>query len=444
MAIEWSGELLRDLLVTTKDGDWGKGEPTVGHVGYHVIRGSDFPDVRVGDLSNVPFRYLPEKTVARRTLEPNDVLIETAGGTKDRPTGRTLLVTPKVLGGFNGPVTCASFARFLRVDQSKADPAFVFWFLQHLYDKGEMDQHQIQHTGVARFQYTKFAETQSVPLPPVPEQKAIAAVLGALDDKIELNRRMNATLEAMARALFQSWFVDFDPVRAKAEGRPPAGLDEPTAALFPAQFQPSELGEIPHGWDVGSLDQIANFLNGLALQKFPPGQEPTLPVIKIAQLRKGDSHGADRCNTDLPPDFIITDGDVLFSWSGSLEVELWCGGPGALNQHLFKVTSEAFPKWFYFLWTRHHLEDFRRTAASKATTMGHIQRKHLSAAKVLMPPPALLKAMTPVMVPLIEHIVANRIQSRTLATLRDTLLPKLLSGELSAHVSLNPAVDFLS
>ena len=154
-------------------------------------------------------------------------------------------------------------------------------------------------------------------------------------------------------------------------------------------------------------------------------------MIKIAQLRKGDSQGADRCSTDVPPEFVITDGDMLFSWSGSLEVELWCGGTGALNQHLFKVTSDAFPKWYYFLWTRHHLDDFRRTAASKATTMGHIQRKHLSAAKVLVPPPALLEAMTPRMEPLIDKLVANRIQSCTLATLRDTLLPKLLSGELS-------------
>ena len=270
-----------------------------------------------------------------------------------------------------------------------------------------------------------------ITLPPLAEQKAIAAVLGALDDKIELNRRMNATLEAMARALFQSWFVDFDPVRAKLDGRKPIGLDESTAALFPASFQESSLGHIPKGWEVRSLDKTAQYLNGLALQKYPPGDGPTLPVIKIAQLRKGDSVGSDRCNTELPANYIIQDGDVLFSWSGSLEVELWCGGPGALNQHLFKVTSPEFPKWFYYLWTLCHLDEFRLIAAGKATTMGHIQRGHLTAAKVLIPPRPLLDAMTRTMSPLIDQFIANRIQSRTLATLRDTLLPKLLSGELS-------------
>ena len=180
-----------------------------------------------------------------------------------------------------------------------------------------------------------------------------------------------------------------------------------------------------------SLDEVAHYLNGLALQKFPPGFGHDLPVIKIAQLRKGDTVGADRCDAGVPPEYIVGDGDVLFSWSGSLEVELWCGGAGALNQHLFKVTSREFPKWFYYLWTLHHLDEFRLIAAGKATTMGHIQRGHLTAAKVLAPPRPLLEAMTRIMAPMIEQIVANRVQSRTLATLRDTLLPKLLSGELS-------------
>ncbi len=267
-------------------------------------------------------------------------------------------------------------------------------------------------------------------LPPIEVQKAIGFVLKALDDKIELNRRMNMTLEAMARALFQSWFVDFDPVRTKLDGRKPTGLDPTAAALFPEHLQETALGHTPQGWEVRSLDKIAHYLNGLALQKYPPGDGPTLPVIKIAQLRKGDTVDADRCNTDLPLAYVVHDGDVLFSWSGSLEVALWCGGPGALNQHLFKVTSPEFPKWFYYLWTLHHLDEFRLIAAGKATTMGHIQRGHLTAAKVLVPPPALLDALSRVMTPLIDQIIANRIQSRTLAILRNTLLPKLISGEL--------------
>ena len=278
---------------------------------------------------------------------------------------------------------------------------------------------------------TSAIKESQLTIPPLDEQKRIAEILGALDDKIELNRKMNATLEQMARALFQSWFVDFDPVHAKAAGRQPIGMDKATTDLFPDSFVESELGKIPKGWEVRDLDKTAHYLNGLALQKYPTGDDATLPVIKIAQLRKGDSAGADRCNTNLPPNYIVQDGDVLFSWSGSLEVELWCGGPGALNQHLFKVTSDEFPKWFYYLWTLYHLDEFRLIAAAKATTMGHIQRGHLAAAKVLVPPGPLLEAMTYIMSSVIDQLIANRIQSRTLATLRDTLLPKLLSGELS-------------
>ncbi|WDT79484.1 MAG: restriction endonuclease subunit S [Candidatus Manganitrophus sp.] len=215
---------------------------------------------------------------------------------------------------------------------------------------------------------------------PDDEQRAIAHILGTLDDKIELNRRMSETLEAMARALFKSWFVDFDPVRAKVEGRDP-GLPQALADLFPARLVDSELGEIPEGWTVRGLDEIARFLNGLALQKYPPKNDSSLPVIKIAQLRAGNTNGADLAGANLEADYIVEDGDVLFSWSGSLECILWAGGRGALNQHLFKVTSIEYPKWFYYLWIRRYLADFRHIAAAKATTMGHIQRHHLSEAK---------------------------------------------------------------
>lgn len=267
-------------------------------------------------------------------------------------------------------------------------------------------------------------------LPPRDVQIFTGEVLGSLDDRITLLRETNATLEGIAQALFNSWFVDFDPVRAKMEGRAPEGMDEAAAALFPDTLGDSELGLVPEGWRVQSLDTIATFLNGLALQKFPPTGRDDLPVIKIAQLRKGDSVGADQASRKIKPEYIVKNGDVLFSWSGSLEVEIWCGGEGALNQHLFKVTSDVFPKWFYFLWTRHHLEDFRKTAASKATTMGHIQRGHLTAAKVCIPTTAVLDAANSVLGPIVEMLIQNSLQAKTLATLRDTLLPRLISGQL--------------
>ncbi|MFC4486328.1 restriction endonuclease subunit S [Tepidiphilus baoligensis] len=325
---------------------------------------------------------------------------------------------------------------FLRPDKNKVLPEFLV-----AYFRSPEGQHKLlantSQVGVPSIaQPVTYLRSLEIPLPPLPEQRAIAHILGTLDDKIENLRKQNETLEAMARALFKAWFVDFEPVRAKIEGRWQRGESLPGLPahlydLFPDRLVESELGEIPEGWEMRPLDAIANYLNGLALQKFPPESEDEfLPVIKIAQLRAGNTIGADKATTRIKPEYIVNDGDVLFSWSGSLEVEVWNGGRGALNQHLFKVTSDVVPKWFYFFAIRHHLQNFRAIAADKATTMGHIQRKHLTSAKIAVSSPESMKKFDIVISPLFNQLVENAQQSRTLAQLRDTLLPKLISGEL--------------
>lgn len=264
-------------------------------------------------------------------------------------------------------------------------------------------------------------------LPPLSEQRAIAHILGTLDYKIELNRRRNQTLEAMARALFKDWFVDFGPVRARMEGRDPY-LPADLWQIFPDCLD--DEGK-PEGWAERPLDEIADFLNGLALQKFPATDlDDSLPVIKIAELRNGVSSKSDRASREVPAKYIIKDGDFLFSWSGSLLAKFWTEGEGALNQHLFKVTSESYPIWFVSHWVHHHLEEFQAIAASKATTMGHIQRGHLKVAMTLCPPENVLEKLGVVMAPLVEQSIHNELESRSLDQLRDTLLPKLISGEL--------------
>jgi type I restriction enzyme, S subunit len=305
------------------------------------------------------------------------------------------------------------------------DPHFIAYFLQTMHYQAHSDKSSVP--GLNR----NDLYTIPVTLPPLPEQREIAHILAAFDDKIDLNRRMNAALEATARALFQSWFVDFDPVRAKAEGRAPEGMDATTAALFPDSFEDSALGLIPSGWRVEPLDGIADFQNGLALQKFPPESDEFLPVIKIRELRQGYvDESSDKASSNIRESCIVYDGDVLFSWSGSLMVDLWCGGMGALNQHLFKVTSTEYPKWFYLQWTQHHLDNFVRVAADKATTMGHIQRHHLSSANTIVPPEDVLLRLDQIMTTLVDKMIETRLESRKLAETRDTLLPLLMAGKL--------------
>ena len=230
---------------------------------------------------------------------------------------------------------------------------------------------------------------RAIVVPSPAEQQAIASVLGALDDKIEQNRRTARALERLARTIFRAWFVDFEPVKAKAAGATAfPSMSQPVFDALPTRFVDSDIGSVPEGWEVKALTDIASFLNGLALQKYPPRNDgEDLRVIKIAELRKGSTNGSDLANSDVPTDYVIDDRDLLFSWSGTLEAEFWFGGKGALNQRLFKVTSPRFPSWFSLLWIRQHMPWFRAIAASKATTMGHIKRGHLHEAQVVVPRP---------------------------------------------------------
>lgn len=354
-------------------------------------------------------------------------------------TSDALTQGPGVVLGRKGAYRGVEFCRepfwvidtaYYVVPKTDLDMRWLYYAVKH-YKLGEVDD------GSPIPSTTRAAVYMlELDVPPKHEQQAISRILGTLDDKIELNGKENETLEAMARALFKAWFVDFEPVRAKMEGRWRRGQSLPGLPahlydLFPDRLVESEFGEIPEGWEMRSLDSIANYLNGLALQKFPPESETEfLPVIKIAQLRAGNTNGADKASQQIKPEYVVVDGDVLFSWSGSLEVEVWNGGRGALNQHLFKVTSNDVPKWFYFFATRQHLSDFRAIAAGKATTMGHIQRKHLTDARIAVAPPESMKKFDAVIASLFDQLVSNAQQSRSLAQLRDTLLPKLISGEL--------------
>ena len=256
-----------------------------------------------------------------------------------------------------------------------------------------------------------------VPVPKMEIQNKIMDILHSLDDKIEVNRRINENLEQQAQALFKSWFVDFEPFK-----------DQP--------FVESELGMIPQGWKVESLSSIADYVNGLAMQKFRPEDgEKGLPVLKIKELGQGNvDDSSELCSPSLIGEkYIINDGDIIFSWSGTLMVKVWCGGKCGLNQHLFVVNPKDYPQWFVYNWTKYHLDNFIRIAKDKAVTMGHIKRGELDKAKVVVPNIEDLQSIDSLMTPIFEQTISNEIESRRLAELRDMLLPKLMSGELSAN-----------
>jgi len=346
--------------------------------------------------------------------------------TKGNSTGRTAFVSDDMPPFVYSP----HLSRWRCLDTETICPGFLrYWsqgreFVEQLHG-------MMVSTDMAPYLSLRDQRLLRITLPPIDEQRAIAAVLGSLDDKVEQNRRTARALERLARAIFRAWFVDFEPVKAKADGATSfPSMPQDIFDALPTRLVDSEIGPVPEGWEVKALSSIAKFLNGLALQKYPPREDGTdLPVIKIAELRKGSTAGASLANADVPAEYIVDDRDLIFSWSGTLEAEFWFGGRGALNQHLFKVTSEH-PAWFCLHWIREHLSWFRTIAASKATTMGHIKRGHLDEALVAMPNAQHLAAADAVVGPLYGLHASLQIESRKLAAMRDLLLPKLLSGKV--------------
>lgn len=284
----------------------------------------------------------------------------------------------------------------------------------NIFSKKFIDYVNSIHTGSAIPHISqKQIEDYKILLPDLETQRRIASILSSLDRKIELNNKINADLEEMAQAIFKNWFVDFEPFK---DGK----------------FVDSELGMIPEGWKVGRLTEIASYMNGLAMQKFPPeNNEDSLPVLKIKELGQGFcGTDSDRCSCNIKDECKIHNGDVIFSWSGTLLVDVWCGGDCGLNQHLFKVTSKEYPKWFYYYWTKHHLQEFIHIAKDKAVTMGHIKRGHLEEAMVAIPDNDSMEKAHELFEPILSKMISLRLESSRLSLLRDTLLPRLMSGEL--------------
>ena len=287
----------------------------------------------------------------------------------------------------------------MRAKTGISDPQFVYYTAINPVFRNVAIKSMVGSSGRQRVQQSVLEELE-LSVPDLDEQRRIGDFLARIDEKIALNDRINDNLYAQAKAIFDNHFINIDA--------------------------------IPAGWRKGNLLDIANYLNGLAMQKFrPQGNEIGLPVLKIKELRQGScDDSSELCSLRIKPEYIIHDGDVIFSWSGSLLVDIWCGGTCGLNQHLFKVTSDIYDKWFYYLWTAHHLARFIAIAADKATTMGHIKREELAKAEVLIPCEEDYTSLTSIMQPIFELIISNRIEGRKLAVLRDELLPKLMSGEI--------------
>lgn len=331
-----------------------------------------------------------KKAAEIKMVRPGDVLINSTGtGTAGRVAQIWNVPTPTTIDGH----------MILMRPSDEVDPLYYGYAVKayqptiESFAEGSTGQTEINKTRLQNEILVNFPVDKK-------EQYAIGRMLADLDDKIEENEKINKNLEEQAQSIFSNEFLTLET--------------------------------LPDGWKQASLIDIADYLNGLAMQKYrPTASETGIPVLKIKELRQGCcDDNSELCSPNIKSEYIIHDGDVIFSWSGSLLVDFWCGGICGLNQHLFKVTSNKYDKWLYYTWTKHHLDCFIAVATDKATTMGHIKRDELSKAEVLIPNKADYKRIGALLQPIYDLIIANRIENKKLTETRDTLLPRLMAGEL--------------
>ena len=324
----------------------------------------------------------------------------------------------------------------IRPDRTKIDSRFLLYYYLSPEFQDLIRSRTVPGSTVDRIFLEEFPKFP-VRVPDLATQREVASLLSAIDDKIELNRRVNQTLESMARAIFRSWFVDFDAVVAKVAGRQPFGMSSDVAALFPDRFVDSAIGAIPNGWSTRSIYEFAQFVNGAPFKgsHFSPDRSG-LPIVKIAELKYGIAEQTQFTTQSHDEKYRLATGDVLFSWSGSPETSIgtfvWSGGSAWLNQHIFRVSPNRKEDdlFVYYALLRLNVE-FIEIARNKQTTgLGHVTVADLKRLLVVAPSDSAVRAFNYIVRPSYTKWFGTTLESRTLAALRDALLPKLMSGEL--------------
>jgi len=431
MAASWPVATVSKLqyagVLLVVDGNHGEYRPRPDEFvneGVAFIRAADMDSGRVLFESAARINETARARITKGIGAPGDVLLSHKG-----TVGKVSLVRNDA-----PPFVCSPQTTFWRtLDETRLDRRYLYAFLRSPGFHAQLAT-RAGETDMAPYVSLTSQRGLSVPLPPIQIQRAIASILGMLDDKIELNRRMNETLEAMARALFKSWFVDFDPVRAKAEGRDP-GLPQPLADLFPARLVDSELGEIPEGWRPSKLGaEVETVLGGT-----PSRTEPSYWGGDIPWINSGK---ANEFRVVEPSEFISREGlassatKMLPSRSTIIAITGATLGQISLteidtcaNQSIVGVLgTSSLPSEYLYFWTKEHVDEL--IAWQTGGAQQHINKNNVNDLPVVCPDASVIAAYIDDVRPGFDRIRTCCLESRTLATLRDVLLLKLISGEL--------------
>jgi type I restriction enzyme S subunit len=429
-------------------GGWGSEVPKENHSRVAVIRGTDIPKVAAGEFSTVPLRYESDKKILNRILAPGDIVLETAGGSSanGQYTGRTLLITQEILDVL-GPTICASFCKKLVLNKVLVTPPYFFFYMQDLYKSGRVASYDSQSTGISNFQYESFVNNEVLELPKLELQTSVAAALSNLQFKINTNSQISKTLEDIAQTIFKSWFIDFDPVKEKMAGEKPAGMDAATAALFPDAMEESELGTIPKDWTVRSLfdcgleiesgSRPKGGVKGISSGVPSVGAESIngLGIFDFSKTKYVPRDFYDKMNKGKPQDF-----DILLykdgGKPGEFKPRVGMYGLGfpfreyGINEHVFILRVQELGNPYLYFWIRmERTLDILRNRGVKAAIPG-INQQDVGTIPILRPSQEILEAFNKLAMPSISLILTLASESMRLANLRDTLLPRFISGEL--------------
>ena len=434
MAGEWKAVPVQDIAKRTATGPFGSAISSKHFVdsGVPVIRGSNLSQIVSTRLDDSGLVFVSEEKAqefGRSEARRGDLIftcwgsIDQVGLIDSRAKYDHYIVSNKQM--------------LLTPEESKADSLFLYYYFASPETRAQIINEGIG-SSVPGFNLGQLRSFK-VLLPPLAEQQAIAAVIGALDDKIELNRRMNAKLEEMARALFQSWFVDFDPVRAKLDGREPVGLDPASAALFPESFDSSAVGQIPNGWSIKPVGEVVDCVGGGTPSTAEPiywegGTHHWTTPKDFSSLQAPVLLDTDRKLTDAGiakiSSGLLPAGTLLLSSRAPVGYLAITAMPVAINQGFIALKCNDFASNFFMLnWCQTNMAEIESRATG--TTFAEISKQNFRPIPVVLPPIELMAAFTAKAAPLYAQISANLHQSQALANLRDTLLPKLLSGELA-------------
>jgi len=419
---------LSEIVDVFISGDWGN-ESLTSEAPHAVscVRGADIVPISNNEFENIPLRYISERSFQKKLLQVGDIVIEKSGGSPTQSTGRAVYISKELLAK-SVNVVCSNFCVAFRV-KNGWNSYFIYQYWQYLYNHGVFFNFEGKTSGIKNLQLDIALSTIEIEPYPIEKQIAIANSLKTFEDKIIINRSINHNLEAMAKQLYDYWFMQFDF---------PDENGKPYKSSGGKMIWNKKLKrEIPEGWDCGNLFEIATFTNGFACQKFRPkdGEVP-LPVIKIREMHNGISSDTEEVSPNIPESVKVYNGDVLFSWSASLEVMLWAYGLGGLNQHIFKVTSaNDFPRSFYYFQLLNYVDVFKKMAEARKTTMGHITQDHLQQSTIAIPNDKdIVDKFEKRISPIFERMVKLQEEIQQLIKLRDSLLPLLMNGQVKVGV----------